>query len=212
PYVWYPPGYVASNVVSFAAGVAVGAALWGNCNWGQNNVNINVNQYNSYNRTNISNSEWQHNTAHRKGVPYANSSVAERYGKGSANTASREAFRGRAESGQLDARSKDGGARTQPQRDADPGRAPQPDARSKGAQTKGGAAADRGAGSRLTSSDHRGSQAFSDVSNGPDARRQSERGQMSRQGSQIQRGAGPPLDRAGGGVRGAGGELVGGRR
>ena len=46
PFYWSPPGFVASNVVSFAAGVAVGAAIWGGCNWWHHNVIINVNRYN----------------------------------------------------------------------------------------------------------------------------------------------------------------------
>jgi Protein of unknown function (DUF3300) len=101
PYYWYPPGYVASNIVSFGLGVAVGAAIWGNFNWGRNQININVNNFNAFNRTNITNANWQHNVAHRKGVPYANSNVAQRLGQTAGNTASRDAFRGRAEAGQL---------------------------------------------------------------------------------------------------------------
>jgi hypothetical protein len=35
PYAYYPPGYVAAtSLFSFGVGVAVGSALWGNCNWG----------------------------------------------------------------------------------------------------------------------------------------------------------------------------------
>jgi hypothetical protein len=103
PYSWYPPGYVASNLVSFGIGVAVGAAIWGNCNWGRGQVNVNVNNFNSFNRTNITNGNWQHNVDHRKGVPYANSNVAERFGQKGAGAASaaRDQFRGRAEGGQL---------------------------------------------------------------------------------------------------------------
>jgi len=103
PYSWYPPGYVASNLVSFGVGVAVGAAIWGNCNWGRNQVGVNVNNFNSFNRTNIANGNWQHNVDHRKGVPYANSNVAERFGQKGGGTASaaRDQFRGRAEGGQL---------------------------------------------------------------------------------------------------------------
>jgi hypothetical protein len=103
PYSWYPPGYVASNLVSFGVGVAVGAAIWGNCNWGRGQVNVNVNNFNSFNRTNITNGNWQHNASHRKGVPYANSSVADRFGQkgGGAASAARDQFRGRTEGGQL---------------------------------------------------------------------------------------------------------------
>jgi hypothetical protein len=111
PYSWYPPGYVASNLVSFGVGVAVGAAIWGNCNWGRGQVNVNVNNFNSFNRTNIANGNWQHSVDHRKGVPYANSNVAERFGQKSAGAASaaREQFRGRAEGGQLGNQNRPGG-------------------------------------------------------------------------------------------------------
>jgi hypothetical protein len=101
PYSWYPPGYVASNVISFGLGVAAGAAIWGGWNWANRQININPLRYNSFNRTNISNTNWQHNVAHRKGVPYNNANVAQRFGQKAGTGASREAFRGRAEAGQL---------------------------------------------------------------------------------------------------------------
>jgi hypothetical protein len=69
PYAYYPPGYVAAtSLFSFGVGVAVGSALWGNCNWGRGDVNINVNNYNNFNRTNITSGTWEHNVDHRKGV------------------------------------------------------------------------------------------------------------------------------------------------
>jgi hypothetical protein len=126
PYYWYPPGYVAGGVLAFGAGVAVGAALWGNCNWGNNNINVDVNRYNNFNRTNISNKEWNHNADHRKGVPYSNNRVADQYGKGKSNagaSAARDQFRGRAESGNLTQGARDGN-RPQ-QRDAGAGNRPQ---------------------------------------------------------------------------------------
>jgi hypothetical protein len=81
PFYWYPPGFVASNVVSFASGVAVGAAIWGGCDWWNHNVIINVNRFNAFNRTNINiaNNVWVHNPAHRGNVPYRNTAVAERF-------------------------------------------------------------------------------------------------------------------------------------
>src|ERR1700761_4214472 len=94
PFYWSPPGFVASNVVSFAAGVAVGAAIWGNYNWWNHHVIINVSNYNVFNRTNINvtNNVWTHNPAHRGNVPYANRAVADRFGRGNEVTA-RDAFR-----------------------------------------------------------------------------------------------------------------------
>jgi uncharacterized protein DUF3300 len=56
PYYYYPPGYAAGAAFfSFSVGVVVGSALWGNCNWGYGDVDINVNNYNNFNRTDINN-------------------------------------------------------------------------------------------------------------------------------------------------------------
>ncbi len=76
-----PPGY---GALAFTTGVVVGAALWGNCNWGwgHSDVNINVNHYNSFDRTtnnnftNVSNNNWQHDPDHRKGVNYRDQGTA----------------------------------------------------------------------------------------------------------------------------------------
>jgi hypothetical protein len=102
-------------LLSFGIGLAVGGALWGNCNWGRGDVNVNVNQYNNYthnvNNTNIANrrsevqnnrgsGNWQHNPEHRKGAQYRDASTQQRFNKaGAPNVQSREAFRGRAAEG-----------------------------------------------------------------------------------------------------------------
>jgi len=116
PYYYYPPGYVAgAALLSFGIGMAVGGALWGNCNWGHGDVNVNVNQYNSYSRNvnnvdvanrrtdiqnNRGNGQWQHNPEHRKGAQYRDASTQQRFNKAATpNAQSREAFRGRAAEG-----------------------------------------------------------------------------------------------------------------
>jgi len=101
PYAYYPPGYVpGAALFTFGVGMAVGAALWGGCNWGGGNVNVNVNKYNNFNKTNIQNSNWQHNAEHRKGTQYRDGASQQKYGGGQRQGAdSREAFRGRAEQG-----------------------------------------------------------------------------------------------------------------
>ena len=101
PYYYYPPGYVAGGaLLGFTAGVIVGGALWGNCNWGRGDVNVNVNRYNNFNRTNISNGNWNHSAQHRGAVPYRDQNVARQNGRGQASdAASRDAFRGRADAG-----------------------------------------------------------------------------------------------------------------
>ncbi len=102
PYYYYPPGYAYGAGVAFATGVVVGAAIWGNCGWGHNEININRTNYNNFNRTNIQNTNFQHNAENRKGVPYKDSATAQKYNKGGNQAAaqSREQFRGRAEAGQ----------------------------------------------------------------------------------------------------------------
>ncbi len=101
PFYWYPPGYVATtSMISFGIGLSVGAAMWGGCNWGRGDVDININKYNSFNRTNIKNSNWKHSAAHRKGVSYRNKDLQKRFGGRQAkDVQSREKFRGRAEQG-----------------------------------------------------------------------------------------------------------------
>ena len=102
PYYYYPPGYVAGGALARASprGSSSAGALWGNCNWGGGDVNINVNRYNNFNRTNISNGNWNHAAQHRGAVPYRDKGVAQQYGRGqAADAASRDAFRGRADAG-----------------------------------------------------------------------------------------------------------------
>ncbi|GLS04484.1 hypothetical protein GCM10007860_16310 [Chitiniphilus shinanonensis] len=112
PFYWYPPGYTAAaSFFSFTAGVAVGAALWGNFDWHHDDININVNRYNDFNRNvnrnfnnvnnNVRNNNWQHDPGHRGGVQYRDNATQQRFahgGRGNANTAqNRDAFRGRAD-------------------------------------------------------------------------------------------------------------------
>jgi len=100
PYYWYPPGYY-YPAGGFIAGIVIGWALWGNCNWGNGGVYVDHHRYNNFNRTNISgDNTWRHNVNHRGAVPYRDRAVAQQYGRGRAtDAASREAFRGRAEAG-----------------------------------------------------------------------------------------------------------------
>jgi hypothetical protein len=121
PYYYYPPGYVASTMFAFGAGVAMGAAwgyAWGNCNWGGGDVDIDVNRNANFNQ-NINRDQakqklqdrgqlnqkgqgkWQHNADHRKGVSYRDQGTAQKFNRASTNDAikSREGFRGRAEQG-----------------------------------------------------------------------------------------------------------------
>ena len=109
PFYWYPPGYVGSGLFGFAAGVAAGAAIWGGVNWWNRNVNVNVNRYNQFNRTNISNSNWQHNAAHRHGVAYNNPKVAQQFGQGGRDKARDNARQNMANKGGMGGKDGKGG-------------------------------------------------------------------------------------------------------
>ena len=95
PYYNYTyPGYRPGSALAWGAGVAVGAAAWGNwggnwgnCDWNHGDVNINNNNnfnknYNkSVNRGQAGQSnQWQHNPQHRGNAPYANKQTANKYG------------------------------------------------------------------------------------------------------------------------------------
>ncbi|MBZ0168659.1 hypothetical protein MELA_01755 [Candidatus Methylomirabilis lanthanidiphila] len=98
PYVWYPPGYVVgAGVFSFGVGLAAGAVLWGGFDWHRHHVTIvNVHNYNTFNRTRIMDHTWRHDASHRRGVPYRDPGVRQRFGQGLLPGApAREAFRGR---------------------------------------------------------------------------------------------------------------------
>jgi hypothetical protein len=88
PYYWQPPGWIpgtfAYGALAFGASVAVGAAIWGGANWWNRSVNVNVNRYNQFNRTNVANGNWNHNVNHRGNVPYRNNATAQKFGGQSA--------------------------------------------------------------------------------------------------------------------------------
>jgi uncharacterized protein DUF3300 len=190
----YPPGYAFGGaLLSFGLGMAVGGALWGNCNWGHGNVDVHVEHYQSYsknvNRSNVANervshyqqgqagnrSQWNHNPEHRQGAQYRDQATQQRFNKAPSPQAvqSREAYRGYGgEQGRGDVGRGDAG-------------------RSVGA---GGGA--------------RGASAYQGIGSGADARSYSNRGQTSRQSmgaSGGYSGGSRPTPTAGGGGRGGGG-------
>lgn len=115
PPMYYPPppGY---GLISFGIGMAVGAAIWGDCNWGWggNDVNIDIDRYNEFNRNTNINADrtkidarqgggrdgnkagWQHDASHRKGVNYKSPQVAQQHGAGAgSNRVTQDQARGR---------------------------------------------------------------------------------------------------------------------
>jgi uncharacterized protein DUF3300 len=201
PYAYYPPGYVAGGaLLGFTAGVIVGGALWGGANWGRGDVNVNVNRYNNFNRTNVANGNWNHNVNHRGAVPYRDQRTSQQYGRGqSANAASREQFRGRAEAGQQSIQRGDVSSR-------DVG----------GAGGRNAGAGRDSAANRSMSSDRggasgaRGGSAFDAGGGGAQARQSSNRGASSMSSARSSGNMGGGARAGGGGARGGGGGGRGG--
>jgi len=101
-YIPPPPGYaIASGLaagLAFGTGVAITSALWGGCNWGRGDVNINVNRYNNINtnrQISANQTTFQHNAANRKGVPYRDQASQQKYAKNVGGADQRADFRGR---------------------------------------------------------------------------------------------------------------------
>jgi Protein of unknown function (DUF3300) len=226
PYSYYPPGYVASSMMWFGAGMAMGAAwgyAWGNCNWGGGDVDIDVDRNTNINR-NINRDQakqklqergqlnqkgqgkWQHSPEHRKGVSYRDQGTSQKFNRASSNDAinSREQFRGRAEQGRQDISR--GGV-------SDRGGAGVGDRGGTG-QLGGGnraATADRGGASQLGGGGDRGGSssrggAYQGIDRGGSAARSaSQRGSASRSSFSGGGSRGGGGGRSGGGGRGGGG-------
>jgi len=235
PYYMYPPAYVYPPGLAFATGIIVGAAIWGNCNWGwggNNNVNVNVNRYNSFNRTNIDNKNWNHNVDHRRGVAYKDQGVAKQYNRGGNTDQSRarEDFRGRADAGRDELKGMDRKELDNRVKDAD--RGAQAGSREAGDRGDRGGAMDS-SGSRFdgadrakdtsgrggfdsgASRDHsRDGGGFSGVNNAPASREASSRGSASRSDTGSRSSGARSAGAGGGGGRmgGGGGGRGGGRR
>jgi uncharacterized membrane protein YgcG len=183
PYYYYPPAYYpGAGLFWFGAGMLVGAAIWGGCNWGGGGVYINHHNYNNFNRTNVGgDSNWRHNVDHRKGVAYRDQATARQYNRDFSRDASaREQFRGR-----------DGSAGGS-------------DRAGSGRDGPSAGTMDRGAASRDFSGNRSGG--FEGVGNGAGTRDISSRGNASRQS--MGAGASGGFSRGGGG----GGRGGGGRR
>lgn len=91
-YPYYPPyywnWYPGANLVSgifWGAGFAIANNLWGwgRCDWNRNNINIDVDRFNkiNVNRPKITNTNWQHNPAHRGAVPYRDKVSRDKFAK-----------------------------------------------------------------------------------------------------------------------------------
>jgi hypothetical protein len=210
PYPVYAPGAaLAAGAITFGAGMAVGAALWGGCDWNRGDVNINTTRYNTFsnnvntaerrkqiqaNRANVQGGNaWQHNPEHRRGTQYRDTATQQRFNRtGAPDPQSREAFRGRTEQGR-EPLGAGGGAQAV--------RANQPAGQARAGAGQGAAPAQARAGGG----------AFEGVGQGGAAQAHSSRGQASL-GAARASGGGHAAASPGGGPRGGGGGRGGGRR
>lgn len=139
PPVYYPPppnyGAALATGMMFGLGIAAGAAMfggwhwgWSGGGWGSSYTTVNVNKAtnisaNNFDASKYRNGEWQHDAAHRDGVPYRTSAERDRYGQTRPGSQQREQFRG-----QLEGRG-DAANREAANRDARSGAAQRPEQR-----------------------------------------------------------------------------------
>jgi hypothetical protein len=219
PPYYYPGGALAAGI-AFGIGVAAIGSIWGGCNWGGGDVNINVNKYNSINSNRqINNSKFEHNAGNRRGVPYGDQASRDKFGSKSAGDPgaradargrdpSRDAQRQQAQSS-LQNRGMDPSQGRQELRN-DPGARDRANQASQGAGRQGGAGGGFDSGARDRASGA-GDSALRGAGDAGGARQQMDRGGSSR-ASASNFGGGGGGARAGGGARGGGGGRGGGRR
>ncbi len=112
PPFYYPPppnyGYGAALATGmmFGLGVAAGAAMfggwhwgWSGGGWGNSYTSVNVNRAttisaNNFDANKYRNGQWQHDAAHRDGVPYRTTAERDRFGQNRPGSQQREQFRG----------------------------------------------------------------------------------------------------------------------
>lgn len=208
PPYYYPGGALASGIM-FGVGVAAVGSLWGDCNWGGGDVNINVNKYNNINtnrQINNTQNKFTHNSANRKGVPYRDSNTRQQYSKGvgdasqrsqyRGNDAGREAQRQQAQAS-LQQRGMDSGGAGSRDRSGGSAGGAQAGSRDRAGGGGGGGGAAQARPSAQTANRGGGDHAFSGARDAGASRQQADRGSASRQSMGQQR-------PAGGGARGGG--------
>ncbi|MGA8054720.1 MAG: DUF3300 domain-containing protein [Burkholderiales bacterium] len=135
PYYYPPPpGYWFSRTIAtgiaWGVGIGISNALWGGCNWGRHDVDINVNRYNNINvnkriDVNSNRTSWNHNPERRGSAPYRGGNDQRQKLDNKYQAGNREQYRGKDAS-----------------RDASRDRASQA-MQSRGVDTGGGSARDR---------------------------------------------------------------------
>jgi hypothetical protein len=105
PYYYPPPpGYWFSRTImtgiAWGVGIGVSNALWGGCNWGRGDVNINVNRYNNINvnkrlDVNSNRTSWNHNPERRGNTPYRGGDATRKNLENKRDAGNREQYRGK---------------------------------------------------------------------------------------------------------------------
>src|SRR5262252_2215844 len=85
PAYYYPMGGALAAGIMWGTGMAIAGNLWGNCNWGGGDININSNRntnINTGNRNTVGsgNQKWSHNADNRRGTPYADKGSRDKFG------------------------------------------------------------------------------------------------------------------------------------
>lgn len=115
PPVYYPPppqypvATALASGLAFGAGVAIVGSLWGDCDWDDHEIDVDVEHYNNFNsnrnvnrnvnrefsqNVNGNRATWRHDPTYRNGVPYRDNRSREQYNRRLAGGEQREAMRG----------------------------------------------------------------------------------------------------------------------
>lgn len=97
PAAYYPLGGALASGLMFGVGLAITDSLWGDFDWGHNDIDIDINRYNNINvnrQLDVDRNRWEHNPAHRDGVPYRDQAHRAANGRQLDGAREREAFRG----------------------------------------------------------------------------------------------------------------------
>jgi hypothetical protein len=98
PYPAYYPGAALATGFAWGLGIAAAGAIFSNCDWNNNNVNINVDKAANINRnverSNVQGGKWQHDAAHRQGVAYGDNATRDKYARGTQGADARRDYRG----------------------------------------------------------------------------------------------------------------------
>lgn len=97
PASYYPVGGALVSGMMFGVGMAITDSLWGDFDWGHDDIDIDINRYNNINvnrQLDVDRNRWEHNPAHRDGVPYRDQAHRAANGRQLDGARDREAFRG----------------------------------------------------------------------------------------------------------------------